>query len=143
MFLNEKADVFLLPYLEKSDMVKLSMSKYSYLFSNLIPLSIFCAASQMFNSVVSSRHLFSTILVSINDVVKQYNLDTPKKKAKVFTSSASKNFIRNHQSKFGKRFNMGGSGFTTQQSKTASKNDRIQTPSTNSTLTSSMQENQN
>lgn len=137
MFLNEKADVFLLPFLEKSDMVKLSMSKCSYLF--LISfLIIFCAASQMFNSVVSSRHLFSTILVSINDVVKQYNLDTPKKKAKVFTSSASKNFIRNHQSKFGKRFNMGGSGFTTQQSKTASKNDRIQTPSTNSTLTSSV-----
>ena len=112
MFLNEKADVFLLPFLERSDMVKLSMSKFSYLF--LISfLYHFCAASQMFNSVVSSRHLFSTILVSINDVVKQYNLDTPKKKAKVFTSSASKNFIRNHQSKFGKRFNMGGSGFTT------------------------------
>jgi hypothetical protein len=35
MFWNEKADIFLLPFLDKSEQIKLSMSKFSTRFSNV------------------------------------------------------------------------------------------------------------
>lgn len=65
MFWNENADKFLLPFLEKSEQIKLSMSKYFH-FS-----LIFILACNTWNRIVNSRYLFSTILSSITEVVKE------------------------------------------------------------------------
>ena len=62
---------------------------------------------------MNSRYLFSTIITSITEVVKE-NMITPVKKKKVFKKSAHKasNFQRNTSTKFAKRFAMAGSGIT-------------------------------
>ena len=97
MFWNERADRLLLPFLDKSDMMKLS------------------ALSHTWQGIVNSRYLFSTILSSIKEVVKENSLqatpDIPKKKSMQFTSSRQLP-PRNYKSKFSKRFNMNGSGIT-------------------------------
>ena len=74
MFWNENADKYLLPFLDKSEQIKLSMSKNPLLF-------IFVACTN-WNRIVNSRYLFSTILSSINEVVKE-NITPVKKKKKV------------------------------------------------------------
>lgn len=78
MFWNEHADKYLLPFLDKSEQIKLSMSKCFVLF---VILFIAC---NTWNRIVHSRYLFSTIITSINEVVKESQITPPVKKKKVF-----------------------------------------------------------
>lgn len=53
MFWHEKADLHLLPFLDKHDLIKLSM------------------VSKQWESIVNSRYLFSTILTSMREVLEE------------------------------------------------------------------------
>jgi len=70
MFWNEHADRQLIPFLDKHDLVKLSM------------------VNKQWQGIVSSRYLFSTILSSIKEVLQEIH-KTPEIKAKknVYSSS--------------------------------------------------------
>jgi len=75
IFWNENADRHLLPWLDKRDMIQLSMLNRNWF------------------AIINSRYLFSTIVTSIRDVVseqaKKDNLVTPDQKTKKmqFTTS--------------------------------------------------------
>lgn len=89
------------------------------------------------NGIIDSHYLFSSIVKSIGECAQQVQM-TPKKQ------QPKKNFKRNPNNKFQKRFNLGGSGLESaqkpaQQTKSpssqisnVSKPSRLGTPSTNS-----------
>lgn len=60
---------------------------------------------------MNSRYLFSAIVTSIGEVARE-NVQTPQKKKKSLAQTSSKAFNRKPGTKFGKRFNLGGSGMT-------------------------------
>jgi len=66
-------------------------------------------ACHQWNGIVNSRYLFTAILTSIKEVVKENNI-TPEKIKNM--GKAQKAFKRNPNNKFSKRFNMGGSGLS-------------------------------
>ena len=78
----------------------------------------------MWYGIVNSKYLFSTIVKSIQEVAKENNF-TPEKRKKVHTSTNSASFNRTKNSKFSRRFQLGGSGISTEK-----KEERVGTPST-------------
>jgi len=81
MLWNEKADKLLIPFLDKRDLIVLSMSKFqTFLKKPYLLFFDFLLASQNWNSLVNSKYLFSTILNTIKEVVKENSLTiTPDK----------------------------------------------------------------
>lgn len=61
MFWNEKADKLLVPFMDKRDLITLSMTCHQW------------------SSITNSRHLFSSILTAIREVVTEHKNITPKK----------------------------------------------------------------
>ena len=115
MFWNENADKHLLPWLDKRD---------------LIVLSLTC---QQWQGIVSSRYLFSTILTAIKEVVVENNLsNTPAQKKK----DRPRMLLRSHGSKFSRRFNMGGSGITPQKDVKARREEQVSTSNASTQISS-------
>ena len=76
MLWNEKAHKLIIPFLDKRDLIVLSMSKFKLLLPHPLTTFLnFCfLASQNWNSIVNSKYLFSTILNTIKEVVKENSL---------------------------------------------------------------------
>ena len=78
IFCNEKADHYILSYLDKSDQLKLSLGKFKSQFIYSTCPIIF-SASQDWYSIVNSQYLFCSIVKSIGECASQVSI-TPQKK---------------------------------------------------------------